>query len=265
MNKKTLKSEEGNEEVVVTESMIEPRSIIREYGIDVNKLFMPLSILLSSALISGALVYTHIRNNSFAAAKVPAPVTAPSPAPAPTDAPVKVDIGDSPILGNPKAPVTIIEFGDFQCPFCKKYFDQNQSQVVKDYVSSGKANFVWKDYAFLGDESTWAAIAARCANDQGKFWEYHDYLYSHQGGENRGDFSKDKLKGFAQALGLNRTQFNSCLDSNKYADAVLNETKYGTSVGVTGTPATFVNGTLISGSVPYSTLKAAIEKALTEK
>lgn len=219
---------------------------------DFNKLILPGAIILAAVMISGSVLYSRLSNGT---ALIKDPGNA---------GPVEVTIGDSPVWGDQKAAVTVVEFGDYQCPFCKRYFDNVQSAIINQYVNTGKVKFVWKDFAFLGPESTWAAESARCAKDQGKFWEYHNYLYSHQGGENVGAFSKDNLKKFAAAVGLNITSFNNCLDSDKYAQQVQEETQYGSTVGVKGTPATFVNGVLISGAVPFSQIQAAIEAALKD-
>ena len=105
-------------------------------------------------------------------------------------------------MGNKNAKVTIIEFADFQCPFCERFFKDAESNIIKDYVNSGKVKFAFRHYAFLGQESNFAAEASECANEQGKFWEFHDYLFKNQQGENQGAFTKDKLKGFAATLGL---------------------------------------------------------------
>lgn len=191
---------------------------------------------------------------------------------------VKVNESD-PSMGPKDAKVTVVEFADFQCPFCGAFSGLNpdvvksmqardatwqpaETNIIKDYVKTGKVKFVWKDYPFLGQESIWAGAAARCAQDQGKFWEFHDYLYSHQSGENQGSFSKDNLKKFAQTVGLNIGDFNKCLDSGKYDSKMQEAMTYGQSVGVNGTPATFVNGTLISGAAPYSQFKSAIDALL---
>lgn len=173
-----------------------------------------------------------------------------------------VDVGKLPVLGNKNAKVTVIEFADFQCPFCERYFKDAEAGIRKNYVDTGKVKFAFRHYAFLGQESTWAAQASECANEQGKFWEYHDYLYNNQGQENSGAFSKDKLKSFAQTLGLNTSQFNSCLDSDKYAKQVADDQKAGQDAGVNGTPATFINGQLISGAQPYSAFQSAIDPLL---
>ncbi len=199
---------------------------------------------------------------------------------APTQPPKPVTLSkDDPSQGDKNAKVTVVEFADFQCPYCGAYsgldaqtvkamqgqdssWQPVEPNLVKDYVNTGKVRFVWKDYPFLGQESIWSGEAARCAQDQGKFWEYHDYLYSHQQGENQGAFSKDNLKKFAVALKLNTADFNKCLDSDKYLKTMQDAQTYGQSVGVSGTPATFVNGQLVSGAVPYSQIKPMIDAAL---
>ncbi|PIR79879.1 MAG: hypothetical protein COU25_03050 [Candidatus Levybacteria bacterium CG10_big_fil_rev_8_21_14_0_10_35_13] len=177
---------------------------------------------------------------------------------------VDVEPGNLPVLGNKDAKVTIIEFADFQCPFCKRLFDETISQLKKEYVDTGKVKLYYRHFAFLGEESNWAAEASECANEQGKFWGFHDYLYTNQGGENVGAFSKDNLKTFAANLGLNTSQFNTCLDSGKYSQKVLDDVTAGQTAGVTGTPTLFINGTMLVGAEPYSNIKAQIEKALTE-
>ena len=106
------------------------------------------------------------------------------------------------VTGNPNAPITIILYVDFQCPFCGKFFAETEQTALANYVKDGKVKLVSRDFAFLGDESLKAAEAARCAGDQGKFWEYHDYLFTHQNGENKGNFSNLNLKTFAKTLGL---------------------------------------------------------------
>ncbi len=220
---------------------------------DKTKLLIPGAIIIAGLLVSFSVLYGRVGAGQALIAGNDMLKQA---------APVEVNIEGAPVLGDANAPVTVVEFGDFQCPFCERYFTDTQAGIVADYLNSGKVKFVWKDYAFLGEESTLSAQAARCAGDQGKFWEYHDYLYSHQGAENVGAFSKANLKKFAQAIKLNLPTFTSCLDSGTYASAVTESTKYGSSIGVTGTPATFVNGRLIVGAVPYTDIKSAIESAL---
>lgn len=114
--------------------------------------------------------------------------------PLPSGTRATVDVGGFPIMGDQNAQVTIVEFADFQCPFCEKFYSATEPSIIKDYVKTGKAKFAFRNYAFLGPESNTAAEGAYCAQDQGKFWEYHNFLYQHQGQENSGTFSKVNLE-----------------------------------------------------------------------
>jgi protein-disulfide isomerase len=159
------------------------------------------------------------------------------------------------IRGDKNAKVTLIEFSDFQCPYCGR-IEPTIEKVLKDY--SGKVRLVYRHFPLSFHENAQkAAEASECAGDQGKFWEMHDKLYANQTALTLTD-----LKGYAKELGLNTSNFDSCLDSSKYASKVAAQEAEGQASGVDGTPATFVNGTLISGAVPYEQFKAAIDAAL---
>lgn len=167
-----------------------------------------------------------------------------------------------PTLGSADAPVTIIEFSDFQCPFCSRFTMITFKQIEEEYVGTGLVKVVFRQFAFLGQESQWAAEAAECANEQGRFWEYHDKLFSSQAGENRGAFSKSNLKRFAAELGLGTQAFNQCLDSGRYADEVKEDTAEGKRRGVQGTPTFFVNGQKLVGAQPFSEFQRIIAEEL---
>ena len=165
-------------------------------------------------------------------------------------------------LGEENAPVVVVEYGDFQCPACQRFFAGAVRQLKDEYVQTGKVRFVFRQFAFLGDESQWAAEASECANEQGRFWDYYDKLYQEQNGENVGVFSKDNLKRFSAELGLDNAEFNQCLDSGRYTAKVQQETLEGQQAGVRGTPLVFVNGQYIENGGSYPALKAAVEAAL---
>ncbi len=171
---------------------------------------------------------------------------------------------NAPRLGSSDAKVTVVEFADFQCPYCGKFQETVYTQLKKDYIDTGKISFAYQDFTFLGEESDVAAQAAKCAGEQGKFWEYHDYLFSHQKGENQGAFVAKNLKTFAKTLKLKTADFNTCLDSGKFASAVEEETAGGRALGITGTPTILVNGKVYVGALPYATFKQAIEEALAK-
>lgn len=179
-----------------------------------------------------------------------------------TTPPQAIEVSSDKNIGAPNAPVVVVEYADFQCPYCQQFALGPEQQLRKEYVDTGKVRFAFRHMAFIGTESVWAAEAAECANEQGRFWDYHDKLYQEQGGENTGTFSQDNLKRFAAALGLNTQQFNQCLDTNKYEAKVQQEIAEGQQLGVASTPTLFVNGQLIKNGSDYQVLQAAIEVTL---
>ena len=167
-----------------------------------------------------------------------------------------------PVLGRADAPVLIREYGDFQCPSCGAFARLIEPQIRAAYIDTGKVRLEWHDFAWIGAESRDAANAARCAGDQGKFWEYHDLLYRSQSGENQGAFSKDRLKSFGAGLGLVAATFGACVDGGNHQGAVQADIADVSSKGFNGTP-TFVIGTQrIVGAQPFEVFQAAIEAAL---
>jgi protein-disulfide isomerase len=173
-------------------------------------------------------------------------------------------------IGNPKAPVRIDEYSDFQCPYCKRFAQQTEPQIIDEYVRTGKVYFVYHSMGnFLSaraatpnTESEDAAMAAYAAGAQNRFWQYHDVLFANQFGINSGDFSPATLKMYARALGLDMKKFNADLDSGKYRSRVNQDQVEGASKGVAGTPTLFVNGEEIVGAEPFAVYQKAINKAL---
>ena len=176
----------------------------------------------------------------------------------------------SPIMGASDAPITIIEFGDYQCPNCKKWFLNTKPDIVTNYIDSGKAKLVFMDIAFLGKDSIPASIATYCAEEQGKYWDYHGFLYSNQLSIDNGWANSDSLKGYASNLGLNMDMFVSCLDSTKYQKRVQFNTEEAQNNGVTGTPTFFIVGQegiqeKVIGPQPFSVFEKIIESMLEQK
>lgn len=134
--------------------------------------------------------------------------------------------------------------------------------LFKQYVDTGQVAFVYKHMAILGQESVWAAEASECAADQGKFWEYHDLMFSRQAGENQGAFAKDKLLGMAQELKLDTSKFEPCLKNDQTLARVQTDIQEGQAAGVRGTPTFFINGQGLVGAQPLEAFKAAIDKIL---
>lgn len=165
------------------------------------------------------------------------------------------------VRGIETAPVTIEEWADFQCPACGQFARTTEAQLLSTYVANGQVKIVFRHLAFLGAESQWAAEASECANEQGKFWEFHDRLYASQAGENRGAFSKDNLKRMGEGLGLGPS-FAACVDSGRYAQTVRDELKVGQDRGVKATPTLFVGDRKIEGAATYDQLKAVLDPLL---
>jgi protein-disulfide isomerase len=165
-------------------------------------------------------------------------------------------------LSHPGAKITIVEFSDFQCPFCGRYQQTVHPELLKQYVDSGQVNFVYMHSAFLGQESVWAAQAAECAADQDKFWSFHDLLFSRQNGENQGAFTKDKLSGFAKELGLDMAKFDPCLTNDETLARVQADTQAAQKAGVRGTPTFFINGQPLVGAQPLTAFQNVLAQQL---
>ena len=165
-------------------------------------------------------------------------------------------------LGNADAPIVVVEYGDYQCPACGRFATTVKPKIIEEFVNSGQVRFVFRSFQFIGEESQWAAEAAECANEQGKFWEFYDKLYSSQAGENAGAFQKENLEGFATELGLQTQQFTQCLVSGKYAEKVKAETLEAQNLGLRSTPSVIVNGELLNEGSDYEILSQKIRQIL---
>jgi protein-disulfide isomerase len=227
-----------------------------------GNLIVPAAIIFAGLIIAGALVYSG--------------KNAPTPSDTGNNPPVEgnnnavkvaaLTTDGLPYLGSPAAKVTMVEFSDFQCPYCKMFQDNVVKGFLQKYLQDGSVKFIYKDFAFLGQESKDASLAAQCANEQGKYWEMHDTLFKQQNGENQGTFSKTKLQGFAKDINLDMLKYNSCFDSRKYDSAVAQSYQEGMTGGVQGTPAVFLNGVLLNPQElkiqSYADYEAVIKKAV---
>ncbi len=170
-------------------------------------------------------------------------------------------------LGSDDAPITLVEFGDYQCFFCNKFFHETEPSILENYVETGKVKIIFKDFTIIGPDSIGAAHAAHCAEDQGKFWEYHNELYDNWTGENNGWASSENLVRFAQNIGLNEEEFNQCMSDGKYKQLVTASSNDAKNLGITGTPAFFVIGpdnqvTRIAGAQPYEVFHNIFQEEL---
>jgi len=174
----------------------------------------------------------------------------------------------SPILGDPLAPITIVEFGDYQCHQCYNWFHNTKPMIMRDYIETGKANLVFVDFAFLGKDSPKAAQATYCADDQNMYWEYHNSLYTSQESKiDNGWANLERLKAFAFNLNLDMELFNECIDSEKYSKRVQYNSQQARDNGVRGTPGFFIVGPdydqqQIGGAQPFSVFKRILDSMI---
>lgn len=212
-------------------------------------------IVIIALLIAGVLIYSSLQSSQ------PEKITLITPSAVPN--PQGLSMGD------PNAPVKVLEFADFQCPGCMLFATQQETTFVNTYVATGKVYLTYLPFSFLDDprrdtrnpplkESHAAAEAASCAGDQNKFWEYHDILFANQTGENIGDFTARRLTAFAQALGLDMNQFNACYTSGKYRQQIIDDYNLGIKDGVSQTPSFLVNGILVTQADLQTTIESQL-------
>ena len=241
-----------------------------------SSLTLPVSILAAAVLISGSIIYM-VGRLAGPTAKVPSEQVAQVSADAAVNLTDLLKVGGRDvILGEPDAPVTFIEYGDYQCPFCARFFKETEPQLRENFVKSGEIRMIYRDLAFLSQESELAAQAAECAKDQGKFWAYHDALYREEaadGVEHNGNLNGDLFIKLAEETGMKTGDFIACYDGKKYEQVVKESTARISSSGIAaalgvrgiGTPASFINGKFVSGAQPYGEFKIIIEEFLAKK
>lgn len=180
----------------------------------------------------------------------------------------KASITEGLTMGDPNAPVKLVEFADFQCPGCGSYWSTMEPTIIAEYVETGKVFYTFSPFSFVGtfvnnnpyDESIKSAEAAYCANDQGKFWEYRDYLFGNQIGENQGAFSEKRLLAFAKSLSLDMNTFTTCLKSGEHNQQVMDANNFASESGINQTPSFTIDGTVVTGSDLVAALEAALSK-----
>lgn len=169
----------------------------------------------------------------------------------------------SPLLGDPNARITIVEFGDYQCTYCHAFHQNTKDQLIQEYINRGKVNFVFRDFPLNGPDSVVAAEAAYCADDQSKFWQYHDELYNNWGGERTGWVNQNSLDKFANNVGLDLSTFGKCMTDKKYESKVLDNQKFGEHLGIDGTPTFIIftdkKITKIVGAQPFSVFQQVLD------
>ncbi|MFA6088319.1 MAG: thioredoxin domain-containing protein [Candidatus Woesearchaeota archaeon] len=173
---------------------------------------------------------------------------------------VPVEMGNAPVKGNAKAKVTIVEFSDFECPYCGKFYSETYNQIVTDYIDTGKVRIAFRNFPLsFHKDAQKAAEASECAKDQNKFWEMHDKLF-----ESQSALDVASLKIYAKDLSLDTAKFNACLDNGDKESVVAEDAAYGASIGVSGTPAFYINGMQIAGALPFESFKEIIDAELAK-
>lgn len=165
-------------------------------------------------------------------------------------------------LGSNDAKVTIVEFADFQCPFCGEWQKNVFPKLKAEYIDTGKVRFAYWDFPFLGQESVMAATAARCAKEQNKFWEFHDALFAAQKGENQGAFNLTSLNRIATNLKLDQKTFEACLHDKNYKQTINDIFDKANGVGISSTPTIVINGYKFEGVMPWGKYKQIIDAEL---
>jgi protein-disulfide isomerase len=232
--------------------------------------FPVMRVTMAAVALGGVLVVLLVvlnRGQGSSAEATPSTTTS-TGATTPT-APIAVPLVHSPIdlahgrsLGSADAPVQLDLWADFQCPACDAFAGSVAPELVKRYIRPGKARLTFHDMAYLGNESLGAAISARCAERQGKFWEYHDLLFANQAPENSGAFTKERSRQFASKLDLDLDAFTACFEDTSIEDGVLAEAKQGIDQGITETPTLYVNGKIVRPANSWDPISAAINAAL---
>ena len=223
-----------------------------------------------SAFLGGYILGTNEQNSNIQSSIIQTTQTTTSTQPERTPI-IQVSLDDDPLRGDENAPINLIEFSDFGCPFCAKFHQSTLPLIEENYIKTGKVKFIYRDFPILNlhPNAGIAAMSAECANDQGMFWQYHDYLFENQNSWQKlqSDDAADTFKQYAAELNLNTENFNSCLGSGKYANEVNNDLNDGRFYDVTGTPTFFVGNdkigyTKVSGAQPYPVFERLFEEQL---
>lgn len=165
-------------------------------------------------------------------------------------------------MGSPDAPITIIEYGDYQCPYCLQFWRETEPQIIEEYVNTGQVYFEFRAYPIIGPESYTAAEGAYCAGEQDKFWDFHDTLFTNWTGENVGDYTTDKLFLYAETLQLDTAAFEQCMSEGTHKGTVEQDKANAEADGVYATPTLFINGIKVEGAQPFADIKRIIEDIL---
>lgn len=239
-----------------------------------SKFTTPMAIVVAGALVGAAVYFSSasplsLNGNSAGSGTTGAgnqPTARPTVIDPVDQEPVEVSIEGEPFLGAKDAPVTLVEFTDYQCPFCKRAFDNNFSQLKEEYLDTGKVRYVTRDFPLAFHQNAKpASLAANCVYDQAGdsgYYEYHDLLFNKQSDWESVSEPKEKFVEYANQVGVDEAEFSSCYDKEKFSDEVDEDLADGQTLGVGGTPSFFINGKLLVGAQPYSEIKRVIDAEL---
>ena len=245
-----------------------PRLNFRNGSLNAYLVFVVVIFAFILGMLTNKVLYleNQVKTNANANTAAQANPQAAIPTAVPPPAVVKVDNGHLPLKGDSNAKVTIVEFSDFQCPFCKQYFDQTDSQIQDQYVKTGKVKFAYRQFPLtsIHPNAEKAAEAAECANEQNQFWNFHDQLFQNQDtwAPMAAADAENSFVDYATQLGMDPDQFRSCIDTDKYKKVVDDDEAAGTKVQVDGTPAFFINGNRLVGAQPFSEFQKVIDAEL---
>lgn len=249
-----------------------------------EKFLTPISIIIAGGLVAVSVLlvggFEFGKSQSVRTGTLGAETQVPQEpsVPPPITGPQKVSVDDDPVLGDANAPITLIEFSDYECPFCKRHFEDTLPQIIEEYVNSGAVKIVFRDLPlpFHDPLATESALAANCAREQGgdfAYFNYHDEIFKRTESNGSGLDAPDDLYEISSDLGLNSDQFKTCLDSEKFKDEVEADVADANAAGATGTPVFFIGkssedgiieGTKIVGAQPFSSFKTQIDSLLSE-
>lgn len=221
-----------------------------------NNVLIPAAIVVAGAMIAGAVVFTSqnytppnlAANAILAGEQVPIEIS--------------YDSVDFPMLGEEEAPVTIVEYSDYNCPFCKRFVDETKPQIIQKYIDAGLVKFVRKDFIAVGGQM--AAEAAHCAGDQGAYWLYSRELIANQTADRARWTSVETHREYATKLGLNADQLVACLDAGTFTARVNTSTQEAVANGGGGTPFFVINDVPLSGALPFDVFAQVIEAELAK-
>ncbi len=233
-----------------------------------SKSTLIIAIVFSSIVISGSLIFLgfQLGNGGVTASDIEKGIDDyVAKQQEETNQPVVVDSDlsdDDAFLGDVNAPVTVVEFSDFQCPYCERFFTDTFDQIKEKYIDTGKVKFIYRDFPLSSHAGAYpAALAAECAGDQGAYFDMHDAIFENQSVLGGGSV-KEELESLAVGIGLDMTEFNECYGSDKHKDEIYADMADGQKVGINGTPGFIINGQIISGAQSFEYFEQIIDSAL---